>query len=285
MTNNELPHQRNWLETARTLSEALPFLQKYDHKVVVIKFGGHAMGEKTLMQDFARDIVLMKQCGVLPVVVHGGGPQIGNMLARLQIKSEFLDGLRVTDSATIEVVEMVLAGSINKEIVTAINQAGGNAVGLTGKDGNLIQCEKEMRVTKTDSQIEKALDLGFVGRPVSVQPDVLKMFHQSDFIPVIAPIGFGADGQTYNINGDTAAGAIAGALKAKRLLLLTDVSGVKDNHGNVLTNLNAQTVQDLIHQKVITGGMIPKVNTALDAVAEGVEAARALHGARRWDAY
>lgn len=278
MPNSELADRRDWISTARTLSEALPFLQKYDHKVVVIKFGGHAMGDAKLMQSFARDIVLMKQCGVLPVVVHGGGPQIGNMLSRLQINSDFVDGLRVTDSATVEVVEMVLAGSINKEIVMAINQAGGNAVGLTGKDGNLIKCEKEVHTTKTDSQVEKVIDLGFVGNPVEVRPEVLRMFHASDFIPVVAPIGAGVDGQTYNINGDTAAGAVAQAMNAKRLLLLTDVTGVKDAQGKVLTNLTADNVHNMIEHKEITGGMIPKVNTALEAVADGVEATVILDG-------
>jgi acetylglutamate kinase len=272
--------KRDWIATARTLSEALPYLQRYDGKTIVVKFGGHAMGDATAMDRFARDIVLMKQCGVHPVVVHGGGPQIGQMLERLQIKSEFVDGLRVTTADTVEVVEMVLAGSINKRIVAAINAQGGRAVGLCGKDANLIVCEKALkRKTDPDSNIEKVLDLGFVGEPVEVNPRVLEMFLESDFIPVVAPVGAGPKAhETFNINADTAAGAIAGAMKAARLMLLTDVQGVKDRDGEVLTRLTRADIERLIADGTIAGGMIPKVETALYGIEKGVEAAVILDG-------
>jgi acetylglutamate kinase len=272
--------KRDWIATARTLSEALPYLQRYDGKTIVVKFGGHAMGDATSMDRFARDIVLMKQCGVQPVVVHGGGPQIGQMLERLQIKSEFVDGLRVTCADTVEVVEMVLAGSINKRIVSAINAQGGKAVGLCGKDANLIVCEKALkRKMDPDSNIEKVLDLGFVGEPVEVNPRVLEVFLESDFIPVVAPVGAGrtAD-ETFNINADTAAGAVAGAMKAARLMLLTDVQGVKDKDGEVLTRLTRADIERLIADGTIAGGMIPKVETALYGIEKGVEGAVILDG-------
>ena len=272
--------KRDWIATARTLSEALPYLQRYDGKTIVVKFGGHAMGDAPSLERFARDIVLMKQCGVQPVVVHGGGPQIGQMLERLQIKSEFVDGLRVTCADTVEVVEMVLAGSINKRIVSAINAQGGKAVGLCGKDANLIVCEKALkRKMDPDSNIEKVLDLGFVGEPVEVNPRVLEVFIESDFIPVVAPVGAGRKpDETFNINADTAAGAIAGAMKAKRLMLLTDVQGVKDKDGEVLTDLSRADIQRLIADGTIAGGMIPKVETALYGIEKGVEAAVILDG-------
>ncbi len=271
--------RRDWIATARTLSEALPFLQRYDGKVVVIKFGGHAMGDKDLMDRFARDVVLMKQCNVHPVIVHGGGPQINEMLERLGIKSEFVDGKRVTDEATVEVVEMVLAGRINKKIVQALNAQGGRAVGLSGKDADLIICEKALKVVKDpESNIEKVLDLGFVGQPVEVNPDILNTFIASDFIPVVAPVGVGRNGETFNINGDTAAGAVAGAMKAQRLLLLTDVAGVKDGEGDVITNLTSAQVDSLIADGVIAGGMIPKVETAMDAIQQGVDAVVIMDG-------
>ena len=272
--------KRDWIATARTLSEALPYLQRYDGKTIVVKFGGHAMGDAPAMDRFARDIVLMKQCGVQPVVVHGGGPQIGEMLERLAIKSEFVDGLRVTTADTVEVVEMVLAGSINKRIVSAINAQGGKAVGLCGKDANLIVCEKALKRTlDPDSNIERVLDLGFVGQPVEVNPRVLEVFIESDFIPVVAPVGAGRKpDETFNINADTAAGAIAGAMKAKRLMLLTDVQGVKDKDGEVLTDLSRADIQRLIADGTIAGGMIPKVETALYGIEQGVEAAVILDG-------
>lgn len=270
---------RDWLATARTLSEALPYLQRYDGATVVVKFGGHAMSDDAAMERFARDIVLMKQCNVHPVVVHGGGPQINQMLERLAIKSEFIDGKRVTDKATVEVVEMVLAGRINKQIVQAINDQGGRAVGLSGKDAKLIVCEKATKTRKDpDSLIEQVLDLGFVGEPVEINPEVLKTFIDSDFIPVVAPIGAGRHGETFNINGDTAAGAIAGAMKADRLLLLTDVAGVKDAEGDVVTRLTPDDVRRLTQQGVISGGMIPKTETALYAMEQGVRAVVILDG-------
>ena len=271
--------KRDWIATARTLSEALPYMRAYDGATVVVKFGGHAMGDDEAMANFARDIVLMKQCGLHPVVVHGGGPQINEMLKRLNIQSEFIDGKRVTDEATVEVVEMVLSGRINKKIVQALNAQGGRAVGLSGKDADLIVCEKALKWIKDpDSNIERVLDLGFVGQPVEVNPDVLNTFIASDFIPVVAPVGVGRDGETFNINGDTAAGAVAGAMKAERLLLLTDVAGVKDAEGDVITNLTAAQVDKLIADGVIAGGMIPKVETAMDAIQEGVGAVVIMDG-------
>lgn len=271
--------RRDWVATAKTLSEALPFLQRYDGQVVVIKFGGHAMGDPALMDRFARDIVLMKQCNVQPVVVHGGGPQINTMLKALNIRSEFVAGLRVTDAETVKVVEMVLSGAINKQIVSAINRAGGKAIGVSGKDANLIIAERLLRkVTDSESTIEKVHDIGFVGKPVDVNPGVLETFLTTDFIPVVAPVGAGRDGETFNINGDTAAGAVAGALKAKRLLLLTDIEGVKDSAGQVLADLTKVDVERLIVAGVISGGMIPKTQTALDAIEQGVGATVILDG-------
>ncbi len=268
---------RDWIATARTLSEALPFLQRYDGATIVIKFGGHAMGDDRAMADFARDIVLMKQCNLNPVIVHGGGPMINDMLKRLDIPSSFVDGKRVSDEATVEVVEMVLSGRINKRIVQAINAEGGRAVGLSGKDANLMVCERDLKTVIRDGK-EVTVDLGFVGDPVEVNPGVLTTFLSSDFIPVVAPVGTGRAGETYNVNGDTAAGAIAAAMKADRLLLLTDVAGVKDASGSVLTKLTAAEVREMIASGVISGGMIPKVQTALDAVEGGVRAAVILDG-------
>ncbi len=259
-------------DKARILSEALPFMQKYDAKTVVVKYGGHAMGDDALARDFARDIVLLKQSGVNPVVVHGGGPQIGAMLERLKIKSEFADGLRITDKATVDVVEMVLAGSINKEIVTAINQAGGRAAGLSGKDGNLVVARKLTRTTQDpESRIERVLDLGFVGEPECINPEILNTFIDSDVIPVIAPIGVSATGETFNINADTVAGALAGAMNAKRLLLLTDVAGVLDKDGALVPELSVPQAKALITDGVISGGMIPKIETCIYTVEQGVE--------------
>jgi len=274
------PMQRDWLATARTLSEALPYLQRYDETTVVVKFGGNAMGDAASMDRFARDIVLMKQCGVNPVVVHGGGPQINQMLARLGVESEFRDGLRVTTAETVAVVEMVLAGAINKQIVSAINAQGGRAVGLSGKDARLMTCEKALhRKRDPESHIEQVLDLGYVGEPVAIDPAILSRFIDSDFIPVVAPVGAGRDPrETFNVNGDTAAGAIAGAMRAERLLLLTDTEGVKDRDGHVLTRLSPADVERLIADGTIAGGMIPKVRTALAALEQGVEAAVILDG-------
>ena len=258
--------QRDSIATARTLSEALPYLQRYDGAIVVIKFGGHAMGDDAAMEQFARDIVLMKQVNVNPIIVHGGGPMINEMLEKQGVKSEFVNGKRVTDAETMKIVEMVLSGSVNKRIVGAINKQGGKAVGLSGKDANLMIC------TKAEP------DLGFVGEPSKINPEVLHTFLDSDLIPVIAPIGVGEDGQTYNVNGDTAAGAIAAGLNADRLLLLTDVSGVKDADGNVITHLTPAHVAQLTAEGVIAGGMIPKTQTALAAIEGGVRGVVILDG-------
>ncbi len=267
------------LEKAVMLAEALPYMRRYAGRTVVVKYGGHAMGESARAEEFAHDIVLMKQVGINPVVVHGGGPQIGRMLERLRIKSEFIDGLRVTDRETVEVVEMVLAGAINKEIVTAINHAGGTAVGLSGKDGNLIRATRLRRkVADSESNIEKVLDLGFVGEPTSINAHLLEVFARSEIIPVIAPIGVDDSGQTYNINADTAAGAIAAAMKAARFLLLTDITGVLDKDKRLIPQMSRERAERMIQEGTISGGMIPKVETCLDAVAEGVEAAVILDG-------
>lgn len=257
---------RDWIATAATLSSALPYLQRYDGAIVVIKLGGHAMGSDEAMEGFARDIVLMQQVGINPVIVHGGGPMINSMLKRLDIQSEFVNGKRVTDQATVEVVEMVLSGLVNKRIVQAINAQGGRAVGLSGKDANLITCDQTNP------------DLGFVGTPSDMDPTLLHNLFANDMIPVIAPLGAGRNGETYNINGDTAAGAIAASLKADRLLLLTDVSGVKDGNGQVLTELRAEQIRQLTRDSVIAGGMIPKTETALDAIDGGVRAVVILDG-------
>jgi acetylglutamate kinase len=264
---------------ARTLIEALPYMRRYQGAPMVVKYGGHAMGDETVARDFARDIVLLKQVGINPVVVHGGGPQIKVMLDRLKIQSVFIDGLRVTDAATVEVVEMVLAGKINKEIVTAIQAAGGKAVGLSGKDGNLIEARKLTRTRRDPgSSIEQVLDLGFVGEPSRINTSVLDVLKGTDIIPVIAPIGAGEDGQTYNINADTAAGAVAGALKARKLLMLTDVRGVLNGDKKLLTTLTDQEARAMIASGVISGGMIPKIETCLAAVEQGVDAAVVLDG-------
>ena len=271
--------RRTWLEKAHTLSEALPYFRRHAGETIVIKYGGHAMGDDALALLFARDVVLLRQVGVSPVVVHGGGPQIGAMLDRLKIKSQFIDGLRVTDQATVEIVEMVLAGSINKAIVSAINEAGGFAVGLSGKDGQLIRARKLRRTVKDpDSNIERVLDLGFVGEPAEINPHVLDHLRKSDIIPVVAPTGVGPAGETYNINADTAAGAIAGAIGAARLLFLTDVAGVLDKQKNLIPEMTAAQARDLIADGTISGGMIPKVETCLEAVDQGVDAAVILDG-------
>jgi acetylglutamate kinase len=268
-----------WLAKARTLSEALPYMRRYADATFVIKYGGHAMGDDALARTFARDIVLLRHVGINPVVVHGGGPQIGRMLDRLKITSEFVDGLRVTDKATVDVVEMVLAGSINKEIVAAINDAGGFAVGLSGKDGNLMRAQRLRRTKRDpDSNIERILDLGLVGEPVEVTPHILEFFERSDITPVIAPIGFGSGGETLNVNADTAAGAIAGAVSAQRLILLTDIEGVLDGDGRLIPQLTVAEARKRIADGTIKGGMIPKVETCLDALAHGVEGAVIVDG-------
>ena len=270
---------KNWLRTARTITEALPFMRRYSGRTFVIKYGGHAMGDEELASIFASDIVLLKQVGIHPIVVHGGGPQIGKMLERLKIQSEFVEGLRVTDASTVEIVEMVLSGNINKQIVQAINAAGGSAIGLSGKDGNLIQATKLRRTVRDEnSNIEKILDLGFVGEPEQINPRILTSLEQSGMIPVIAPIGVGPDGETYNINADTVAGAVAGAIGASRLLLLTDVTGVLDKQGEIIPELSIEQVRALREDGTITGGMIPKLETCTAAVENGVDAAVILDG-------
>ncbi len=271
--------REEWLAKARTLSEALPYMRRYSGRTFVIKYGGHAMGDELLGELFARDVVLLKQVGINPVVVHGGGPQIGAMLNRLKINSSFVDGLRVTDKETVDIVEMVLSGSINKQIVSAINNQGGKAVGLSGKDANLISARKLRRTQRdTDSNIEKILDLGFVGEPYQVNPQILETFEKSDIIPVIAPIGVGRNGETYNINADTAAGAVAAALGATRLFLLTDVAGVLDKQKNLISDMSLEAARGYMTDGTISGGMIPKIETCISAVEQGVDAAVILDG-------
>jgi acetylglutamate kinase len=257
---------RDYIATARTLSEALPYLQRFNDAIVVVKFGGNAMGDDTAMVSFARDIVLLRQVGVNPVVVHGGGPMINDLLEKLGVTSHFIDGKRVTDAATVEVVEMVLSGLVNKRIVQAINGQGGKAVGLSGKDAELMICDP------ADPR------LGFVGEPVEVNPEVLQNLFGNDMIPVIAPLGMGRQGETFNVNGDTAAGAIAAALTADRLLLLTNVAGVKNAAGELVTELKADEVEEMTRSGVISGGMIPKTETALRAVRAGVRACTIVDG-------
>lgn len=258
---------RDWIATARTLSEALPYMQRYSGAVVVVKFGGNAMGDDAAMAEFARDIVLMRQVGINPVVVHGGGPMINDLLKKLGIESRFVRGKRVTDQATVEVVEMVLSGLVNKRIVQAINDQGGRAVGLSGKDDDMIVCEADDP------------ELGFVGKPVEMNVQVLRDLFQAGIIPVVAPVATGmADNETFNVNGDTAAGAIAGALQADRLLLLTDVAGVKNAAGEVMTQLHPDEVRAMIADGTIAGGMIPKTETALEALARGVRAVTIVDG-------
>lgn len=275
----DLKRRAEWLSKAGILTEALPYMRRYSGKTVVIKYGGHAMGDDDLALKFAADMVLLQQVGMNPVVVHGGGPQIGKMLERLAIKSEFIDGLRVTDQATVEIVEMVLSGAINKGIVAAINQAGGRAIGLSGKDGGLIRAEK-LRRTKTDpdSNIEKVLDLGFVGEPASVDGSLLKSLVREDLIPVVAPIGLGPEGETFNINADTAAGAVAAAVDASRFLLLTDVEGVLDKDRRLIPELTVAEARGLIADGTISGGMIPKIETCMAAVEGGAEGAVIIDG-------
>ncbi len=279
MNEDKSKSKEDWLKQAKTLSEALPYMRRHAGETFVVKYGGHAMGDDDLAKLFANDIVLLKHVGIHPIIVHGGGPQIAGMLDRLKIKSSFVEGLRVTDADTVEVVEMVLAGTINKQISSSINNAGGCAVGLSGKDGKLIQASKIRRTQRDpDSNIEKILDLGFVGEPQSITTHVLDIFKETDMIPVIAPIGAGPKGETFNINADTAAGAIASAMTAKRLLLLTDVPGVLDEDGNLIEKMDAKAARQMIKDDTISGGMIPKIETCLNAVDEGVDAAVIIDG-------
>ena len=267
------------LAKAETLTEALPYLQRYAGKTFVVKYGGHAMGDPKLSLRFAEDIVLLKAVGINPVVVHGGGPQIGAMLERVGVKSEFIDGLRVTTQETADIAEMVLCGAINKELVGWISKAGGKAIGISGKDGNFVKADKLRRTQKDeDSNIERIIDLGFVGEPHSVDREIIDSISQDGMIPIIAPIAIGDDGHTYNINADTMAGAIASALEAARLFLLTDVAGVLDKSGELLTNLSLDDVQKLQNDGTISGGMIPKLETCTNAIHAGVDAAVILDG-------
>ncbi len=276
MTDIKLPDVHT---QAETLIKALPHMQRYDQQVVVVKYGGHAMGDPAAAEDFAEDIVLLEQAGVFPIVVHGGGPQIGAMLNKLGIKSEFKAGLRVTDQATIDIVEMVLAGSINKQIVSYISAEGGKAIGLCGKDGDMVIAQKVLRTeVDPDSNIEKIVDLGFVGEPKSVNRAILDDLLKAEIIPVLAPVARGADGLTYNINADTFAGAIAGAMKAKRLLLLTDVPGVLDKNKNLIPEMTVDEARRLIADGTATGGMIPKIETCIYAIEQGVEGVVILDG-------
>jgi acetylglutamate kinase len=273
MAQKDFTETKHWLRTARTLTEALPYLQRYHGKSFVIKYGGHAMVDAELARVFAEDIVLLKMVGINPIVVHGGGPQIGEMLERLKIKSRFVDGLRVTDAAAMAVVEMVLCGTINKQIASTINAAGGMAVGLSGRDANLVVARK-VEVVKKGERV----DMGFVGDPHKVNPHVIETVLKAGMIPVIAPVGAGEDGGSYNVNADTAAGAIAAAMRAARLLLLTDVAGVLDKSGALLDNLTVEQVKGLMEDGTISGGMIPKLETCVDAVEQGVDAAVILDG-------
>ena len=279
MIKNKEQIQAEWLKKADLLTETLPFMKRYANKVIVVKFGGNAMGKKEYVSSFAEDIVLLQQVGMLPIVVHGGGPQIGEMLSKLKIKTEFIDGLRVPDSETIDVVEMVLSGVTNKAIVTAISNAGAKAVGISGKDGNLITAKRLMKIDEnSDSNVERAIDLGFVGVPKKIDTQVIKALINEKMIPVIAPVGMGEDGLTYNINADTATGAISAAMKASRMIMLTDVSGVLDEKGKLIPELTINEALDLIKNKVVVGGMIPKLRTCIDAVEGGAEASVIMDG-------
>lgn len=266
------------LNIANVLTEALPYIQRFADKIIVVKYGGNAMTDPKLESSFARDIVLLKTVGLHPVVVHGGGPQVDNLLKQLGRESDRIDGMRVTDASTMEIVEMVLGGSVNKSIVNLINRHGGRAIGLTGKDGNLLRAKKLLLDKKTDDGQVQQIDLGLVGEVVSVKTDVLNLFIESDFIPVIAPLGVDEEGNTYNINADLVAGKVAEALKAEKLVLLTNISGVLDADKNVMTGLSTKDVDHLIDTGVIYGGMIPKVSCALDAVKAGVVSAHIVDG-------
>jgi acetylglutamate kinase len=267
------------LAKAETLTDALPYMQRYAGKTFVVKYGGHAMGDAALARNFAEDIVLLKAVGINPVVVHGGGPQIGAMLQRVGVESKFVDGLRVTTKETAEIAEMVLSGAINKELVSWIERAGGHAIGISGKDGGFVKAAKLLRTERDpDSNIERIIDLGYVGEPKTVNRGVVDMISSAGMIPVIAPIGVGEDGHTYNINADTMAGAVASALRAARLFLLTDVAGVLDKQGELLTDLAPRAISELVKDGTISGGMIPKLETCVKAVQEGVDAAVILDG-------
>ena len=270
---------KDWLNNADILTGALPYMQKYNGSIIVIKYGGNAMADSDLVDSFCNDIVFLKQSGLKPVIVHGGGPQIGSMLERLGIKTKFESGMRITDEDTLEVVEMVLAGRINKNIASKINSSGGKAVGISGKDGSMIVAEKLTKQNSSnESNIEKIIDLGYVGFPKKINNTIIETLIKDDFIPVIAPLGIGVDGKTYNINADTAAGAIASSLKSKRLLILTDVEGVIDSKNNLVEEVNEKKINEMIESGEVSGGMIPKLNTCLDSVNNGVDAAVIVDG-------
>lgn len=279
MDDETKKRQEDWLARADILTEALPYMRRHAGKTVVVKYGGHAMGDDTLAAAFARDIVLMRQVGINVIVAHGGGPQIGAMLDRVGVDSEFVDGLRVTTAEAVEVVEMVLSGQVNKSIVAQITSEGGRAVGLSGKDGGLIRVKKLAHTKRdSDSNIEKVVDLGFVGEPEQIDPYILEAMSDKGIIPVVAPIGWDSDGNTYNINADTVAGALAGGLNASRLLMLTDVSGVLDKSGVLLPELTVAQCRNLQKDGTISGGMIPKIETCINAVNQGVEGAVIIDG-------
>ncbi|NKB51910.1 MAG: acetylglutamate kinase [Rhizobiaceae bacterium] len=279
MTQNSAPPTIDAETQTHLLSQALPYMQAHTGKTIVIKYGGHAMGDAELGKAFARDVALLRQSGVEPIVVHGGGPQIGAMLDRMGIESEFKGGMRVTDKATVEIVEMVLAGLINKNIVADFNAEGARAIGLCGKDGNMVRAKKMHRTQRDpDSKIEEIVDLGFVGEPEKIDTSVLNTVVGSGLIPIIAPVAFGADGETYNVNADTFAGAVAGALSANRLLFLTDVPGVLDKQGKLIPRLSIKQAHDLIEDGTISGGMIPKVETCIEVLNKGVEAVVIVNG-------
>src|SRR5499426_3012819 len=271
VTVGERPPPPSAHTQARILAEALPHMQRYDRQTVVVKYGGHAMGDPALAAAFAQDVVLLKQSGVNPIVVHGGGPQIAGMLKRLEIKSEFVHGLRVTDKPTVEVVEMVLAGLINKDIVTAINRQGGKAVGISGKDANLMIARKITEMPDPESNLMKAVDIGYVGDPVEINPHIVNVIAESDLIPVIAPVAISREGETLNINADTFASALAARMKAKRLLLLTDVAGVLDRDKQLLTQLSIEQARAFVRDGTVSGGMIPKIEGCIEVVEAGVE--------------
>ena len=270
---------KDWLSNADMLTGALPYMQKYNGSIIVIKYGGNAMADSELVESFCNDLVFLKQSGLKPVIVHGGGPQIGSMLERLGIKTKFESGMRITDANTLEVVEMVLAGKINKDIASKINSAGGKAVGVSGKDGSMIIAEKLTKKKNLDeSNIEKIIDLGFVGVPKKINNELIETLIADDFVPIIAPLGVGIDGKTYNINADNAAGAIASSLKSKRFLILTDVKGVLNSDQNLIEEINEKEIEDMINSGEVSGGMIPKLNTCIESIKEGVEAAVIVDG-------
>ncbi|BEH08512.1 MULTISPECIES: acetylglutamate kinase [Geobacter] len=266
------------IDKANTLMEALPYIRRFSGKTIVIKYGGHAMADEALKESFALDVIMLKSLGINPVVVHGGGPQINETLKRYGIVSEFVKGMRVTDAATMQVVEMVLTGQVNKEVVGYLNQHGGRAVGLSGKDGNLLLCRKLLQEIRQDDGTVEPVDIGFVGDVVKVNQELIQTLEHGKFIPVIAPVGVGEQGESYNVNADLVAGRVAGALRAEKLILLTDVAGVKDKAGDLLSSIHLDTVPDLIDGGVITGGMIPKVTCCVDAIQEGVRKASIIDG-------